>query len=173
MGKTARCYATSIFAALTLPILVGRVGAQQQKPTQKYTMHPRSIADSTFAAALAINDLAEEIRHGTLSTRTHNDPGLMQAVEAVSGAGALRKRPDFLDKVPLWDFALDSLTFEAASDRLLVVTARARFTRDSASSQRVTFHLLREGGEWRIVDLVGLRQYFLAKGQAAKGGPLK
>jgi hypothetical protein len=136
-------------------------------------MQPRAIADSTFAAALALNDLANEIRHGAFSPRTRNEPLLQQALEQLSDAGSRRKRPKCLDKVPLWDFAFDSLSFETAGERDLVVTARAHFARDSASGERVTLRLSRKGTEWRVVDYGDLDGYFLKQREKAKGGPLK
>src|SRR5687768_6087154 len=106
----------------------------QPQATQKYVMQPRAIADSTFAAALAVHDLAEEIRHGTLSPRTHDDPALRLAIEDLSTAGAKRRRPKYLERVPLWDFAFDSLSFEADGGQDLIVTARAHFARDTSGA---------------------------------------
>jgi len=157
----------------TVSLASGRSVEAQATPTQGYAMQPRAIADSTFAAALAVNDLAEEIRRGTLSQRAHNDPVLRQAVEELSQAGARRSRPKFLEKVPLWDFSFDSLAFQPAGRSELLVIARAHFTRDSSSARRVTLHVRRNGTEWRVVGYGQLREYFIEQRQKAKGGPLK
>jgi hypothetical protein len=171
MKKLAKCNSIGAGAALLLLVSVGN--AQQVEPAQKFSMQPRAIADSTFAAALAVNDLANEIRHGTLSPRTHNDPALRLAVEQLAVASAARKRPDFLRNVPLWDFTFDSLAFAAGpNERHLIVTARARFAHDSGDAHRVTFHLRRKGTEWTIVDHDGLHEYLVAKHTRAKGGAL-
>lgn len=170
MNSSDRCLSLTAFAVMVQLIPATHAHAQQPHP-----MQPRAIADSTFAAALAINDLATEIRRGSISPRTQEDPTLRLAVEQLAAVGAARKRPEFLRNEPLWDFAFDSLTFEARPNvqQRLIVTARARFARDAASAERITFELRRNGTEWRIVGHGRLREYLVETFEKAKGGALK
>src|SRR6266540_1254798 len=101
---------------------------------------PRAMADSTYAVRITVDALADGIRRGRLDPRQVDDPQLAAAVGRLASAGAKRsRRPPQAALGALWDFQIDSLTFQPQGRDVLRALAQvylAIFWGHSASTLR-------------------------------------
>jgi hypothetical protein len=122
MSQSKRRVVVKVFA-----VIVGAAASPYKSAAQEPidALTPRAIADSTYAVRVAIDALAQSIRHGELDLRQFNDPELTGAVAQLATAAAGRaRRPPHPDLGVLWDLQLDIAAFQPEGRNLLRVQTR-------------------------------------------------
>src|SRR6266496_2988718 len=100
-------------ALMVLSVAVAAIPSRIAAQDSPGEVTPRAMADSTYAVRITVDALADGIRRGRLDPRQVDDPQLAAAVGRLASAGAKRsRRPPQAALGALWDFQIDSLTFQ-------------------------------------------------------------
>ncbi len=142
--------------AIALPAIGAfpRRAAPQEPPD---ALTPRALADSTYGVRVAVDALAETIRHGELDLRQLNDPELGAAVARLSSAVGRRSRqPPRRELGILWDFRIDIADFQTPAPDVLRARAHVFLaTEGDSASTLVTFIFRRRGDRWALAAYEG------------------
>jgi hypothetical protein len=156
---------------LALALSSPRPSLTAQESSEQPT--PRAISDSTYAARIFVDALAESIRRGQLDVRQVNDPAVAAAVATLATASAAHgRRPPRADLGILWDVRVEVAEFRPEGRDTLRVMARVFLATvgDSAATP-VALVLGRRGDRWDLVAHEGLvaRLGALARGFRSGG----
>jgi len=122
-------------------------GAAQEPPD---ALTPRALADSTYAVRVALDALAESIRHGRLDRRQGHGPELVAAVNRLAAAGRNR-HPPHADLGALWDFRIEVDEFQPVGHDVLRAHVRVFLaTKDDSSNAPVMLTFRRRGDRWDL-----------------------
>lgn len=115
----------------------------------------RVAVDSTYAAALEVESLAEVIRSGGAPAPYVPDAGLGEAIRELRAAPAGRARPR-PELTPRWDFKIEVMSVEPAGADGLIVKGGALLATDPTSAGDVVFRFEKQGVRWIIREHEGL-----------------
>jgi hypothetical protein len=134
-----------------------RKGWSQEPPDE---LTPRALADSTYAVRVALDALAESIRHGGLHRRQLDDPELASAVARLAAAAARRaRRGAGPDLGVVWDLRMEVTDFQPVSQEILRVRVRVFLaTLGDSTSAPATLTFRQHGDRWELVEHEGLTQ---------------
>jgi len=142
--RVPRALAAFVVAAAAF----GPAAAAAQEPPDELT--PRALADSTYAVRVALDALAESIRHGGLDLRQRPDPELAAAVNRLAAAGRNRQ-PPHADLGVLWDFRIEVDGFQPVGQDVLRAQVRAFLaTKGDSTSAPVMLTFQRRGDRWNL-----------------------
>lgn len=135
-------------------------------------VRPRAIADSTYGVRIAVDALAESMRHGKLDLRWFNDPQLAAAVgRLATAAGRRARRPPHADLGVLWDLQIDISQFQPEGLDVLRVQAHVFLkTEGDSTSAPLTLTFRRLGNRWDLATHDGVAARLIAIATAL-GGP--
>lgn len=112
---------------------------------------PRVLVDSTYAVRLAVDQLAEMIRHGSINPRIYSDAELGSAVSALAAAAERRSQPRPHEELGIvWDFGFEIGEIQAHGRDGLRVEARALLATDPRTTSPVFLNFRRQGMDWRL-----------------------
>lgn len=139
-----------VLAIATLMVFSSRGAVAQTRPSQV-----EAVRDDAYAARLAIEEFAEEIRAG--NTKGVPDAALAAAFRGLFTAANERRVPKPPVPAPaMWDFRIDVTEANATADGIVDMRVRVHLAVERDAGEPIPIRLNREEGRWRIAEPAAL-----------------
>jgi len=162
----SRCRLVLFFSVVALTAI-----SSSAVVAQALSSHVQAVRDNTYAARLAIEGLADEIRAG--NTKGVQNAALAGALRGLFAAANERRVPQPpVAAPPMWDFRIDVTEANAVAERTVEMRVFVHLAVERDVGEPILIHLRREDGQWTIAEPAALvarvaamhRQLALRKG---------